>query len=378
MAKKEHSLPFLKNRKKLLLFRILVPLFSIIFILLMFEIFLRIVQYNPLKFFNQESDVKLHLKQSPNKYIRYELNPGYRGVKFGAKIRINSSGFRGREYDLKKREKFRICVLGDSVAFGFSLEEKDIFAYRLEKLFSRNGLAIEVLNLSVEGYDTLQEVKHFRERGLKFSPDLVIVAFCLNDIGHTPLDIRDARQLVSLKKSLRIVQFIQQKLNKLKLMNKLKKEMKAIKGYDQQFSQLYQPIGKDPVIDRHIQHINEILKEHKGRFWLRQFTSYNRIGKIRYSFKLLEKMAGENRFNVIIMILPFRISAQQNYLYGDAHSIIRHEAERCRFQVMDMVFPLKDFGFQKVSIDGVHFNPIGHKVIAHTLFTRLRPLIIKK
>jgi lysophospholipase L1-like esterase len=78
------------------------------------------------------------------------------------------------------------------------------------------------------------------------------------------------------------------------------------------------------------------------------------------------------------MILPFRISGCRDYLYGDAHSIVRYEGERCGFQVVDMVQPLKDYGFQKVSIDGVHFNPSGHRVIARTLFTWLKPVIIKK
>ena len=368
----------MKNRKKIILFRVITPIFSIVLLLAVFEVFLRIIGYNPLQFLEEKPGVKLHLKKSPDKYIRYELNPGYRGVKFGSKIRINSSGFRGREYDIDGKDKFRICVLGDSVSFGFALDVKDTFSHRLEKYFSRDGIPAEVLNFSVEGYDILQEVLHFKKTGLKFSPDLVLVSYCLNDIGHTPLDIKDIRSLVSLKKSLRFVQFIRMKLDKLRLLDKLRKEMNFIKGKDQHFSELYKPVADDHSIDQSIKKIEKLLESQNNRPWLRIYTFRERIGKIRYSFEQLQKLAREKNFAVVIMILPFRIGSQEGYLYSEAHNIVRHEADRCMFEVLDMYAPLRDFGFKKVTIDGVHFNSSGHKVIAQTLYSKFKARVSNK
>ena len=39
----------------------------------------------------------------------------------------------------------------------------------------------EVLNFGVSGYNTQQEVETLREKGLRYSPDLVVLAVCVND-----------------------------------------------------------------------------------------------------------------------------------------------------------------------------------------------------
>jgi len=164
--------------KRTLFFKIVVPIFSFIILFFLLEIFLRIIQYDPFRSIVEEKGKpKIFLKQSSNKFIRYELNPGYQGKIYRSHVRINSHGFRGREYDVDKGNKFRICILGDSVTFAINSEEIDTYPSRLEKYFQTDSIPVEVLNFAVEGYDTLQEVKHFEKNGRKFSPDLVVVAY---------------------------------------------------------------------------------------------------------------------------------------------------------------------------------------------------------
>jgi lysophospholipase L1-like esterase len=45
---------------------------------------------------------------------------------------------------------------------------------------------VEVINTGVGNYNTSQEVAAFKERGLGFNPDMVILAFFLNDAEPTP------------------------------------------------------------------------------------------------------------------------------------------------------------------------------------------------
>jgi lysophospholipase L1-like esterase len=56
----------------------------------------------------------------------------------------------------------------------------------LESELNRGGLwghdRVEVLNLSVSGFDTVQEVEFLVVKGLAYEPDVVLIAYCLNDL----------------------------------------------------------------------------------------------------------------------------------------------------------------------------------------------------
>ena len=80
----------------------------------------------------------------------------------------------------------RVAVLGDSIAFGYWVSDEQGFARQLEELLGAtvgaNGDRIEVLNFGVPGYNLEQEIEALRSKALAYSPDLVIVLFCLNDL----------------------------------------------------------------------------------------------------------------------------------------------------------------------------------------------------
>ncbi len=120
---------------------------------------------------------------SSNRTLRYVPMPGRTG--------INTYGIRDFEYPLEKPDDtFRIVVIGDSIAFGYCnptefLPIEKTFAKVLERDLASAPFAgqrrVEVINASVSGYDTLQEVEFLRVKGLAFEPDIVLVAYCLND-----------------------------------------------------------------------------------------------------------------------------------------------------------------------------------------------------
>lgn len=99
-------------------------------------------------------------------------------------IKINSDGFRGRDYTLEKPENtFRIIVLGDSFTFGFGLDIEKTFPYIFEEMLNRgfSKTHYEVLNFGLPGANTAVEVNFLKEKGLKYDPDLVIIGFLHND-----------------------------------------------------------------------------------------------------------------------------------------------------------------------------------------------------
>ena len=120
------------------------------------------------------------------------MRPGWTGDEFGAPVVINSLGLRNPEISYARSPgRYRILALGDSWTFGFRLEEPDSYPRQLETVLNQRARGsgepakFEVINTGVIGYSTEQEAAYLRERGVRFDPDLIVVAFYpVNDTHH--------------------------------------------------------------------------------------------------------------------------------------------------------------------------------------------------
>jgi hypothetical protein len=152
-------------------------LFSIIFVLFICELSLRlggwkVVIFYPLAGFHQ-FDADLGWLQIP----KHEAS--FRGRDFNVRIRSNSLGFRDTEYQFSHHPGMkRIIVLGDSYTWGWGVEQEEIFC----KVAERGMKNTEFINFGQNAYGTAQEYLLFKKLGIKFSPDLAVVAFFYNDI----------------------------------------------------------------------------------------------------------------------------------------------------------------------------------------------------
>ncbi|RJP31054.1 MAG: SGNH/GDSL hydrolase family protein [Candidatus Omnitrophota bacterium] len=120
-----------------------------------------------------------------DKLPRAVLKSGAHFMATGADVRINSLGFRGREYTWEKPPGARrIVALGDSFTFGAGAEEDVIFTTRLERELNAEGKEplFEVLNLGVVDYNTDDELALLKELGVSLAPDLVLLFYVMNDI----------------------------------------------------------------------------------------------------------------------------------------------------------------------------------------------------
>lgn len=152
--------------------------------LLVAEIAVRLFGLAPEVAFIQKGRFRL----SRNPGIGYEPVPGldYSGEElsfFDYRGRSNSLGYRDNDHPIRKPPgTYRIVVLGDSIAAGLKiLDNERIFPAILERDLRARGLPAEVINFGVSGYNTQQEVETFKEKGLPFGPDLVLLTYCLND-----------------------------------------------------------------------------------------------------------------------------------------------------------------------------------------------------
>jgi lysophospholipase L1-like esterase len=307
----------------------------------------------------------------------YEPVPLAEGKAYGTHVKINSWGFRDREYSLKKGNNYRVITIGDSITFGNSVPLSKTYAKQLERMFSDNDKSIEVLNMGLGGFNANQAVSFLQEKGLKFSPDAVVYGFCLNDImdGSSNLDFINKHGFIinSSLLRLRIFQFIALYIYKIKAIINLNNEIDTVRTSTAKKTVHSRLIGKNEhALFQNMEQINLLHSRHKKlEPYINHYMSLDRIGTLRYAFDKLKRMADTNSFDVVIVIIPALYKKNDEYLFFPAHRIVEYEAKRHNFGVIDMLEEMDEYGLYKLKIDRMdtmHLNAKGHEIIARILY----------
>lgn len=105
----------------------------------------------------------------------------------GVPVRTNSLGFRSPEIAEKAAPGVaRIAVVGDSIALGWGVAEQDTFAHQVLAALAKSGRKVDGFNMGVGNYNTAQELALFREVGARLKPDIIVLAYFINDAEPTP------------------------------------------------------------------------------------------------------------------------------------------------------------------------------------------------
>lgn len=143
---------------------------SVCAVLLLAEIILHFQGYGQIEIY--EPDKKLFWKLRSNQKCFTKV--GHKSV------RINSLGTRGPEFLAAKPPKtFRILSLGDSRTFGWGLSEEDTYSSLVAKQAQQilgDSTKVEIINAGVNAWSYAQMYVYFRDIGLAYNPDLVIIA----------------------------------------------------------------------------------------------------------------------------------------------------------------------------------------------------------
>lgn len=118
----------------------------------------------------------LIFQTSSNPEISYELIPGIERTAYRSLVKTNDLGFRSPELDPSRP---LIAVIGDSITFGYGVENDETIAAGLEKLLPEN----QFLNTGVPGYHLGQETAAYREKIAGLDPAGVILVFHPNDMN---------------------------------------------------------------------------------------------------------------------------------------------------------------------------------------------------
>jgi len=159
-----------------------------------------VVGLNPFVFRIQKPPIYVYEKGhevTGHRYLYDELLgwkniPNWKATTRGRPLTINSKGLRDREYPYEKPPGVkRILVLGDSFVWGYGVGDSEIFTEVLERQLQAEGRPWEVINTGVSGWGTDQEYLFFREEGVKYSPDIVVLAYYFgNDWGNNCAEVQ--------------------------------------------------------------------------------------------------------------------------------------------------------------------------------------------
>jgi len=198
MKEIENKKPGKHRHLRLLLYRLLLVVGSLVVALLIVEVGLRIAGFTYFNPYIADAEVG------------YSLRPGAAGwwTREGRTyVTINSQGFRDREHTIAKpADTFRVAVLGDSFAEAFQVPLEKTFWSVMERQLSSCVPAgkqkVEVLNFGVSGFSTTRELILLETRVWQYSPDLIVLLFTPGN------DVRDNSRSINRYRSQPLPYFV--------------------------------------------------------------------------------------------------------------------------------------------------------------------------
>jgi lysophospholipase L1-like esterase len=263
-------------------------------------------------------------------------------------------------------------VLGDSITFGNNLAIEETFPFQLQQQLATPGRNLEVLNFGVHGYDTLQEVSSLEIRGLGCHPDLVVVAYCLNDVSISSVSLAHIQRMQRLRAApynflfeSRLVDLIAESIETLRI-KRWEKQVNHPTVFRREYANQIDAIGDD---ESDLLGLMAQAPTWPNSTW---YGDRDRVGRLRFGFRRLASLAQKNGFPVVIMIIPLLQDKGGAYTHGVAHRIVALEARRAGFDTIDLTDDFMRVGMGKLTLttgDIFHPNKTGNAIMATSLAT---------
>jgi lysophospholipase L1-like esterase len=301
--------------------------------------------------------------------VRYVPLPNQRGWIDDGFVTTNSLGFRGPEpASPKPPGRFRVVAIGDSVTFGFGVNDGDTFCAQTELLLRSKvpSLDLDVVNIAVPGYDTRQEVALLRRSLARLEPNLVLVGLYSNDIPDSLEDGAGGTTIATARvDDGRVLQMNAAPTSWWDLQLRKSRAIYTIGRALRRFAR-----KGEWGMSRFTMEI-DILE---GRDSAQLDAAWDRVDK---QLGMLHEMAVEHGFSVGVVVLPPREQVVGLYPHARYQNRVRSMAEPLGFFVIDPLPALAASKEKKdrlfVPYDRNHPSEAGHRVIAHVIvddFTR--------
>ena len=281
--------------------------------------------------------------------LLHDLRPNTHTVAQGVQYATNADGQRDdRDHPLKKIPgRTRILFLGDSFTFGWGLELDFSFVKQLEKLLGDQHW--EIINLGVPAYDTIMEVLHFEQAGLKYSPDLVILMYHLND-AQSAVDTSLGNGQETF---LTLTHYYQGDLQG--------SERERVEAFLRE-----RGWPTDPPWNRRATSFRNrtyLMAHYLPLYW----------GPTQEALTRLQGFAHEHGFKVLVCIIPEIDQAWGTYPFDDLHERVAAEMRSHGFGVLDLKPILSPFPNKDLMLWGTdgHTSAYADRIIAQALADRL-------
>lgn len=249
----------------------------------------------------------------------------------------NARGYRDTEFNTERlpTPSLRLALVGDSLGEGYGVRYPDMAAVLLEGLLTESaGCPVEIYNFSNAGNDTLQERTIIETEVFNYQPDMVILWFYPNDIGHRVSgflgDTKVEYQITLTPERRRsaMARFIGRHLDSVLMANRLVQQMLAI----------YQP---------------------STSAW--QLLEDNLMG--------IHQSSQSANVPLVVFLHPVLYHQHANYPFATIHQQVQDTLEAQNIPVFDLTLALKGYADQELWVNrlDLHPNEVGHRLAAHAL-----------
>ncbi len=326
------------------------------------EVAVRVLRIGP-QFMEVEADA---YRLSPNPRLRYEFIPGAR---FGD-TRINADGMRDRPRAADKPGgAFRIACIGDSICAGFDTDRDETFPARLERLLNNHyaapGRTFEVLNFGVTGYNITQITETLQARGPKYRPDLIVYAYCLNDIEGYSFELERLRSGVASAEqeyfdSLQGAGARLARWSRLYALWRYSRHRDTVAG------------NVRPVVRPH-QEFLALGDATYGQYYREQYASLAGWQHVTDGLDHLAELAGQLEAPGYLVVFPV-LRDLETYPLIDVHAKIANAGQERLFRTVDLLDTYRRFvrrTGREPKIDDLHPDSTGHAVAAVAILDAL-------
>jgi len=274
-------------------------------------------------------------------------------------VMTNSLGFRDEEITGKKENEFRILVLGDSIVLGDYLPVEKVFVSRIEHYLNQkqNSVNYQVINASVADIGIKEEIDLLEESGLSTKPDIVAVAFYLND-GRPPWGFPgDSENKSLLRRYSYLVQAIYREF--------LIRQWISIKGIDKaKWVSLLNNKIKDGWIDdrREFMELVAAAELDWGSAW--KDETWSLIGD---QFKRLNRLSQNHGFKVLIAAFPVKYQVEADFLENFPQTKLADLTGKYGFTYLDLLPLLRKNKDRELFYDHCHPREFANDLIGNEL-----------
>jgi hypothetical protein len=260
----------------------------------------------------------------------------------------NSTGYRDKERTPAKAPGTRrVVALGDSFAWGASVEFEDAYPQRLERaLTRRRSEPWEVVSLAMPGMNTVDHAAQLAQEGLGYQPDVVLLGYVMNDSEDA--QAAEARRAVDWAEG--------------------------------------PPVPRGPLSR------SALVRLVSTRLWAtaenrRRVSGYKSMyaddapGWIaaRRALKTMGALARERRVPFVVAIFPlFGNPLDDGYPFPELHEKVARAAVDAGAFVVDLLPAYRGLRWDVLVVDGVddeHPNEIAHRIAANRLLRALDDVV---